>query len=279
MSCGQALLPLAPWLSLDAVTLAPTGAPVAHGPYTLRLQAGERAAILGPSGAGKSTLLKVLAGDLAPTSGEVSLAGRSPRSRRPGELARLRAVLPQGHAVAFGLHAELVVALGRAGRGHDPHGQAIAQQALVHARAAHLRGRRFDTLSGGERARVQLARVLAQLWDVEQGLLLLDEPLAALDPGLQFELMEAIQVFASARGHALIAVVHDINHALRGFDRLWLVRHGQLFADLAVGTAAIAPLADLYGIDLQTVVCRDGGLAVVAARAQANTQVNTPAIS
>ncbi len=271
MSGSVNILPRAPWLSLEAVTLAPAGELATHGPYTLGLQAGERVAILGPSGAGKSSLLKLLAGDLAPASGRVSLAGRSLRSRRPGELARLRAVLPQGHAVAFGLHAELVVALGRAGRAHDPHGRVIAKQALAHARAAHLLGRRFDTLSGGERARVQLARVLAQLWDVEQGLLLLDEPLAALDPGLQLELMDAIQAFVSARGHALVAVVHDINQALRGFDRLWLLRHGQLHADVSVGLAALSPLAELYGIHLQPVVCADGGLAVVAARARAST--------
>jgi iron complex transport system ATP-binding protein len=256
-----------PWLSLEAVRPARAGVLAMHGPYNLALDAGERAAILGPSGAGKSTLLKLLSGDLPPLSGRLCLAGASPRSRRPAELARLRAVLPQGHGVAFGMHVELVVGLGRAAIDRDPHRQVIVSEALSHTRAAHLWGRRFDTLSGGEQARVQLARVLAQLWDVERGLLLLDEPLAALDPGLQFELMDAIQSFIASRGHGLVAVVHDLNHALQGFDRLWLLRDGQLFADLPAGVEAIGPLSRLYGIALQAVSTPHGRLAVIAAPA------------
>ena len=129
-----------------------------------------------------------------------------------------------------------------------------------------LIGRRFDTLSGGEQARVQLARLLAQLWDVRAGLLLVDEPLSALDPGLQFELMDAMQAFARERGHALIAVLHDINQALAHFDRLWLVRDGQLIADLAAGRTALPWLEQLYGIALTGVEDEAGQLAVLARR-------------
>ncbi|MDI1261539.1 ATP-binding cassette domain-containing protein [Aquabacterium sp.] len=246
--------------------IRPSGSRLHHGPYDLSLDQGERVAILGPSGAGKSTLLKLIAGDLAPSSGHVWLGGDRLHELDRQTLSTTRAVLPQGHAVAFGLDVALVVALGRSARLQDPNLHAIVWQSLALARASHLRSRRFDTLSGGEQARVQLARVFAQLWDREGGLVLLDEPLAALDPGLQFDLMDAIHAFATERQHAVIAVVHDINQAFGSFDRLWLVRDGKLFADTPVGPDAIGPLGDLYGIGLQVVNDGLGGLAVVANR-------------
>jgi len=236
------------------------------GPFDLQLHAGERVAILGPSGAGKSTLLKLLCGDLFALEGQVLWRGQTLASMPARTLARQRAVLPQSHGVAFGMPVELVVALGR--MAHEPErGQAaIVAGALQAACAAHLAGRRFDTLSGGEQARVQLARVMAQLWDAQQGLLLVDEPLAALDPGLQFELMDALQHYASSRGHALVAVLHDINQALAGFDRLWLVQSGQVLADLPAGRRALPALEDLFGIELHAVDMGAGRVAVLAQR-------------
>ena len=165
---------------------------------------------------------------------------------------------------------ELVVSLGRMAFEPDPAQASIVASALAAAHAGHLVGRRFDTLSGGEQARVQLARVLAQLWDVQGGLLLVDEPLAALDPGLQFELMDALQACARERGHALVAVLHDINQALAHFDRLWLVRAGQLVADLPANREAVAPLERLYGIDLRCIDGDDGSVAVLASRRHAD---------
>ncbi len=236
------------------------------GPFNLNVQPSERIAILGPSGAGKSTLLKLIAGERAPHGGSVELDGRALQATPAAALARRRAVLPQAHAVAFSMPVELVVSLGRMAREPDPAQASIVASALAAAQAAHLVGRRFDTLSGGEQARVQLARVLAQLWDAEGGLLLVDEPLAALDPGLQFELMDALQTCARERNHALVAVLHDINQALAHFDRLWLVRAGRLLADLPANRAAVAPLEGLYGIALHCVESNDGGVAVLARR-------------
>lgn len=240
------------------------------GPFNLQVAPGERIAILGPSGAGKSTLLRLMAGERAPHEGVVLLDGRA-LSRGPHgwplpALARRRAVLPQSHTVAFGLPVELVVALGRVAREPDPEQPRMVSAALQLAHAAHLVGRRFDTLSGGEQARVQLARVFAQLWDEHEALVLVDEPLAALDPGLQFELMDALQQFARERSHALVAVLHDINQALAGFDRLWLLQHGRLIADLPSGRAAVTHLEALYGIALRCVEDTDGALAVVPTR-------------
>jgi iron complex transport system ATP-binding protein len=237
------------------------------GAFDLYLAAGERIAILGPSGAGKSTLLRLMAGERAVHGGDALFEGRSLAQWPPRFLAQRRAVLPQSHAVAFGMPVELVVSLGRIAREPDPHQAEIVSNALQAACAGHLVGRRFDTLSGGEQARVQLARVLAQLWDVPDGLLLVDEPLAALDPGLQFELMDAMREFAQSRGHALVAVLHDLNQALSGFDRLWLVQDGQLVADLPADRAALAPLERLFGIRLRCIDCDDGRVAVLARRA------------
>ena len=252
-------------LSLDqAITRLPGGQRI--GPFDLRLAAGERVAILGPSGAGKSTLLQLMSGERAPHEGRVTLAGRPLADWDRIALARRRAVLPQSHSVAFGLAVDLVVALGRVARGLEPAQDTIVRHALAQAHASHLAGRRFDTLSGGEQARVQLARVFAQLWDENGALLLVDEPLAALDPGLQFELSDAIERFAAERGHALVAVLHDINQALHGFNRLWLLERGRLAADLPSGRAAVRRLEALYGIGLRCVEDAHGRLAVLPTR-------------
>lgn len=247
------------------------------GPFQLQLRAGERVAILGPSGAGKSTLLRLLAGELKPGEGGLVWQGRPLADWPAAQLARARAVLPQAHGVAFGMAVELVVALGRLAREPDPGQAGIVRQALQAAQAAHLAGRRFDTLSGGEQARVQLARVLAQLWDCEGGLLLVDEPLAALDPGLQFELLETLEHCTRERGHALVAVLHDINQALAHFDRLWLLRCGQVLADVGADRRALPLLEDLYGIELvcwpQLQAEPAGRLAVLARRSRTQREV------
>ncbi|MDR7297560.1 iron complex transport system ATP-binding protein [Pelomonas aquatica] len=233
------------------------------GPFGLRVDPGERVALLGPSGAGKSTLVKLMSGDLAPTDGRVLLDGQPVAAMDARQRARRRAVLPQSHQVAFGLPVELVVSLGRwAGEGEGR----WVRQALAWASAGHLYGRRYDQLSGGEQARVQLARVLAQLADVERGLLLVDEPLASLDPGLQLELLDTLAGFCRERGHALVAVLHDIQQALNGFERLVLVRRGQVQAHVPAGAAALPALEALFGLRLQALATPDGDLALSARR-------------
>ncbi len=226
------------------------------GPFDLSVACGERVAIVGPSGAGKSTLLRLLAGDAAAHRGQVLLEGRTLPQWPRAALAGRRAVLPQAQGVSFGMAVELVVGVGRMAREHDPALARVIAQALAAAQAAHLVGRRFDTLSGGEQARVMLARVFAQLWDTEPGWLLVDEPLSALDPGLQLALLDAMVCFCAERGHALVTVLHDINLALAAFDRLWLVQAGRLVGDLRAGHAAVPALERLFGIGLR---CVDGG--------------------
>ena len=247
-------------LSLQDVRVALGDAAI--GPLTLRVDPGERIAILGPSGAGKSTLLRLIARELRPTSGALNFDGQALTDWSPAALARRRAVLPQQHGVAFGLPVELVVALGRVARQDDGRQGAIVREAQVQAQADHLHGRRFDTLSGGEQARVQLARVFAQAWDARDGLLLVDEPVAALDPGLSVSLMAAMSDFATQRGHALVAVLHDLNLAMNHFDRLWLMKAGRLLADCDALPSTLPLLEQLYDTRLR--LLRDAhGLAIL----------------
>lgn len=251
-------------LQLDSVELSVGSS--SFGPFSLHVAPGERVAILGPSGAGKSTLLKLMSREWRPVTGGVSLKGRKLVDWSAQDLSRHRAVLPQSSEVAFGLQTELVIGLGRVARAHDPKLAEIVEAAATMAHAAHLMGRRFDTLSGGEQARVQLARIFAQLWDAQDGLILVDEPLAALDPGLQFNLLDSLDAYASARKHAVVAILHDINQAMVGFDRLLLVKEGQLVGDLPCSAKAVPALESLYDIRLSCVTDPQGSLFIAPQR-------------
>ncbi len=245
-------------MALDSVVLA--RGPLSLGPVSLTLNAGETVAILGPSGAGKSTLMGLLAGDLEPDAGTLHLGGRELANWPLATLAQHRAVLPQISAPAFGLPVDLVVGLGRVARQHDPLLGRIVTQALEAAQAVHLISRSSDTLSGGELARVHLARVMAQLWDCTGGLLLVDEPTASLDPALQMAVFSTLRDFARERGHALVAVLHDVNLALQQCARLWLVKHGQLVGDLPATRHAVPALEQLYELEFEVLHTRQGKL-------------------
>jgi iron complex transport system ATP-binding protein len=264
-------------LQLDAVGIS-LGAS-SFGPFSLQVAPGERVAILGPSGAGKSTLLKLMSREWPPSTGQVLFSGQRLADWSLPALSSHRAVLPQSSDVAFGLLTDLVVGLGRVARVHDPRLSDIVLASATLAHATHLLGRRFDTLSGGEQARVQLARVFAQLWDVHDGLVLVDEPLAALDPGLQFDLLDSLDAYASARNHALVAILHDINQTMQGFDRLLLVKGGQLMADLPANADAVPVLESLYGISLSCVTDREGSLVITPLRKSARRPVAAGAMA
>ena len=229
----------------------------AFGPFSFTITPGERIAILGPSGAGKTTLLKLISGDLRPHAGLYECKGAPIQTWSLRSLSRVRAVLPQSSEVAFGLVAHLVIGLGRIAIVGDLKRDAIIQHAACLSSCEHLLHRSFDTLSGGEKARVHLARVFAQLWDEQNSLILVDEPLASLDPGLQIELLERMKQYADARNHAIVAILHDINQAMHHFDRLILVKDGKMVGEHTSGVTAIPDLADLYQIQLDAIE-RDG---------------------
>ncbi|MGY1439385.1 heme ABC transporter ATP-binding protein [Streptomyces reniochalinae] len=192
----------------------------------LSLRAGEVLALVGPNGAGKSTLLAALAGDTPLTSGSLCLAGRPVGQWTPRELAVRRAVLPQAATLAFPFTAEEVVRMGRApwaGTFEEDEDDEAVGAAMADTQVGGFAARPFSDLSGGERARVALARVLAQ----RAPLTLLDEPTAALDLRHQ-ELVLALCRSRAARADAVAIVLHDLNLAAAYAHRVALLDAGHL---------------------------------------------------
>jgi len=209
--------------------------------------------LVGPNGAGKSTLLGALAGRIRPDAGYVTLDGLPLTAWEPRALARRRAMLSQRVDLAFGFTAREVVMLGRSPHVPDTaRDEAIAVAALRAAHAWDLRDRRYTALSGGEQQRVQLARVLAQVWQGgSQGAwLLLDEPEAGLDIAHQHFILRRARACA-AMGLGVIAVLHDLNLAARYADDVAVLAGGALLRHGAPGEALdTALLSEIYGIPL-----------------------------
>ncbi|SBV93207.1 Hemin import ATP-binding protein HmuV [uncultured Alphaproteobacteria bacterium] len=214
--------------------------------------AGSFTAIVGPNGAGKSTLLKVLSGDLAADAGTVTVLGRALREWPRRDLARRRAVLPQGSLLAFAFRARDVVRLGRLPFGARPDDRRRAEAALAEVGLADRAAELYPNLSGGEQRRVQYARVLAQIADAAEageGVLLLDEPTANLDPAHGLSVLAHARRLAD-RGLTVVAVVHDINLATPFSDRFVGLREGRVrFAGAAAETVTAANLGELFGIE------------------------------
>lgn len=243
------------------------GRPIVDG-IDLEVRAGEVLALVGPNGAGKSTLLGALVGDLAPAAGSVELCGAPAGSWSTVEAARRRAVLPQQHAIAFPFSARDVVAMGRApwiGTEAEAADDAVVEGALRDAEVEHLAHRPVPSLSGGEQARVGLARVLAQ-----QGqLLALDEPTAALDLRHQ-ELVLRVARRRAVAGDAVVAVLHDLGLAAAHADRIAIVDAGRI---VAVGAPAdvLRPdlLSQVYRHDVDVIEHpRTGELLIVPRRGE-----------
>lgn len=219
---------------------------------SLQLLPGEVHVLLGPNGAGKSTLLSLLAADLKPGHGQIELNGRPMQEWRAMDLARSRAVLPQRDNLRFGFTAEEVVALGRlpCRKQRPERERAIVAETLAAAGVTHLAQRRYPTLSGGERARVQFARVLAQIWEssAHPRYLLLDEPTANLDLAHQHDCLRTARQFA-ASGVGVLAILHDPNLAMLYADRVTLLNNGRVLASgEPVSVLSVEHIAQVYGI-------------------------------
>ena len=193
----------------------------------LALGTNEVVGLIGANGSGKSTLLRALAGLLPAKSGEVLLNGKPLHRIPPREVARTMAYLPQSAECHWPLTADRVVALGRLpfhGRFTELDEDHVTR-ALTVVDALHLRNRVVTELSGGERARIFLARALAG----DPALLLIDEPAAGLDPFHQLQLMELLQARAR-EGRGILVVMHDLGLAARFCDRLLMLHQGNLIA-------------------------------------------------
>ncbi|NMO14828.1 heme ABC transporter ATP-binding protein [Pyxidicoccus fallax] len=226
------------------------------GPVDLVLQPGEVLAVVGPNGAGKSTLLSALAGELRLGAGDVLLEGLPLDRWQPRERARRLAVLPQESSLGFSFTALEVALLGRSPHARRRESGADLEAAYVALEATdtrHLASRPYPTLSGGEKQRVQLARVLAQLSaPLEQGhrYLLLDEPTASLDLAHQHLILEAAGRFAR-EGGAVLAVLHDLNLAARHAHRLALLAGGRV-VEQGTPEQVLRPdlIAETFGLDV-----------------------------
>lgn len=200
---------------------------------SVQIPAAKITAILGPNGAGKSTLLKCLTGGKQYDSGNISLNGKAIDGYSLESLSRLRAVLSQGPSVDFSFTALEIVKMGRnpyINQSSPEEDDDIAYQTLEMVDALALTERIFPTLSGGEKQRVQLARVVAQLWGVKDAYLFLDEPTSALDLKHQHQVLKFVKGLAKNSGMTIIIVLHDLNLALRYADHIVLLKEGRLFA-------------------------------------------------
>lgn len=189
--------------------------------------------IAGPNGAGKSTLLGLLTGSLRPASGEVHLRGKSLNAYRPADLAQIRGVMPQDLHVDVPMRVSQIVALGRFPHrktSTKKHDEALIAAALAETETTGLTHRYYHTLSGGERARVALARLLVQ----EAAVMVLDEPIASLDPKHQYLVLDILRKRADA-GAAVIVVLHDLHLSRTYADDAVLLRNGTV---AAVGSAS-----------------------------------------
>ena len=235
-------------LEVRGITLSRAAQPLLQD-LQFDLEAGEVLGVIGPNGAGKSSALRVLAGLLVPQSGTVKLDGQDIHQLGAATRARGIGYHPQHALMHWPMSVAAVVALGRYAHGASLDALSAADHVAIAAAVARcgleaLVARRADQLSGGELARVHIARLLAG----EHRLLLADEPIANLDPRFQMEILHALRVHAQERGGAIV-VLHDLNIAARHCDRLLMLAAGRVVSigsPRAVLTAA--RIAEVFAV-------------------------------
>ncbi len=201
---------------------------------SLTANPGEVVAVLGPNGAGKTTLFRVIADEFSPDSGTVSLHGKPVKTWDLRERAQVVGILPQSSSLSFPFSVNEVVLLGRSPCSSSrEENTGIVRKALEMVDAWHLQERNYTSLSGGEKQRVHLARVLVQIWtesDSGARVLLLDEPTSALDPAHQHQTLRIAREFAR-NNVAVVIILHDLNLASQYADRLVMLCEGRLEAE------------------------------------------------
>ncbi|QIL73818.1 ABC transporter ATP-binding protein (plasmid) [Diaphorobacter sp. HDW4B] len=225
-----------------------------------QLSPGELVGIIGSNGAGKSSLLKALMGLYKPVAGDVTFAGDPILTLSPKARAQSIAYVAQGNQLHWSQRVDKVVALGLIphGRTHGPDGQSIVHEVMRQADIDHLKHRNVLTLSGGERARVLLARALA----VQAPVLLADEPLSALDPAHQLRIMQLLSTQAQT-GTAVAVVLHDLTLAMRYCSRIVILHQGFKLADAApLNACTNENLMKAFGIRVARIEYNEGSFAL-----------------
>ncbi|MBT2552410.1 ABC transporter ATP-binding protein [Arthrobacter sp. ISL-5] len=240
---------IAPLLSAEGLTVGYEQRIISEN-LNVRIPDGSFTVIVGPNACGKSTLLRALARLVRPRSGQVLLDGKSVASLPAKELARRLGLLPQSSIAPDGITVADLVA-----RGRYPHQKLLRQwsaqdeaavaDAMQATGITPLSGRLVDELSGGQRQRVWVAMVLAQ----QTPLLLLDEPTTFLDIAHQIELLELCRDLNRDKGHTLVAVLHDLNHASRYANNIIAMTDGAVVAEGAPSDVITEALVeDVFGL-------------------------------
>ncbi|WP_297336259.1 heme ABC transporter ATP-binding protein [Algoriphagus sp.] len=205
---------------------------------SLEVKPGEILAVLGPNGAGKSTLFNLLTGETSCTRGNVHYNGTSVKQLKTKQLASIRAVMPQHSSVNFPFTAQEVVELGLPANTKTI-GDKQLDQVMQLTQTLHLKDQSYHQLSGGEKQRIQLARVLIQIWEKKPfpRYLLLDEPTSSLDIAQQHIVLKILKQLKN-QNIGVLLIIHDLNLAAHYADRVALIKDGLI--------AGIGPVKEVY---------------------------------
>lgn len=225
----------------------------------LELQPGNIYMLLGPNGSGKSTLIRALTGMMEPTSGNTFYNNKPLSDWEEVVLARRRAILSQGVEMNFPLRVWEVIQMGRyphLGTAAARNDRDILAEVIKLFELEDFLDRNYLTLSGGEKQRVQFARVMAQIWDVpanEPRYLFMDEPLTFLDINHQLDMLRLLRNIVDERTVCLVSM-HDLNLALHYGDGFLLLQKGKLVASGDADTVlSVAHLQAVFGINARRI--------------------------
>lgn len=257
-----------PRLRASDLSIGYDGAPIVTD-LSVDVADGRVTVIVGPNACGKSTLLRGLARLIKPAAGQVILDGADIATLHTKEVARRLGLLPQNSTAPEGITVADLIA-----RGRFPHQKLLRQwssgdaaavsEAMRYTGVAELADRLVDELSGGQRQRVWVAMVLAQ----QTPLLLLDEPTTYLDIAHQVELLDLFAMLNRERGHTVVAVLHDLNHACRYADEIIVMKSGKIVAQGDPNSVVTAELiATVYGLECQIIDDPQTGTPLIVPRA------------
>jgi len=243
---------------------------------TLELHPGEIMAILGPNGAGKSTFFKLLSGEIKCKHGAVAYNGHDIQKLKSKELAEVRAVMPQHSQLNFPFTAQEVVELGLISC-QSKHPSNLVKEVMEITNTTHLKDQLFNHLSGGEKQRVQLARVLVQIWEPKPfpRYLLLDEPTSSLDIAQQHGVLKVLQSL-KARNIGVLVILHELNLAAQYADKIALLKNG-VVAKIGKVSEVLEEeiLAHVFDHPIQLIHNPVTGGVLIAAAAQVNQTIPT----
>jgi iron complex transport system ATP-binding protein len=218
-------------IAAKQLSITKSGRKLLNG-VNMEVHAGKFTAIAGPNGAGKTSLLKAISGE-STYEGNLEINGMPASSYSVTELSKVRAVLPQSTHLQFPFSVEQVVHLGRKINGtRSGKDRSLVGEVMELTGVSEFKNRNYLTLSGGEQQRVQLARVLAQVWEVQSypRYVLLDEPTSSLDL-VQQQLIFSLVKHACERNIGVLAIVHDLNQVVQFADNLYFLKSGSIVAN------------------------------------------------